>query len=233
MKKTITLRLLMLAFAAAFLSVPSCVEKTADSTTPLDKLKEGNERFYTGRMIHRNQDMKTVDKLTEGQAPFAVIISCSDSRVTPEIIFDQGLGDIFCVRTAGNVIGDYEEGSVEYAVEHLNTGLVVVLGHSSCGAVKAFVGYKQEKCCDHHHHDDDHLGHIKSILEKLDSEDGTNALHLDGDVYDNVTRANIISGVKQLRQSTPILSELYKKGEVEIIGAIYHIDSGKVEFLDF
>ena len=232
MKKTFAFRLFVLAFAVAFLSAPSCTETTA-STNPLDRLKEGNERFYTGRMIHQNQDMKTVDILTAGQAPFAVVISCSDSRVTPEIIFDQGLGDIFCVRTAGNVIGDYEEGSVEYAVEHLNTGLVVVLGHSSCGAVKAFVEYKQE-ACDHHHHDDDHLGHIKSILDKLGSqEEGVEALQSDGDVYDKMTRANIAHGVKQLRQSDPILSELYKKGEVEIIGAIYHIDSGKVEFLDF
>ena len=232
MKKTIAFKLFVLAFAAAFLSTPSCTETTA-STNPLDKLKEGNERFYTGRMIHQNQDMKTVDVLTAGQAPFAVVISCSDSRVTPEIIFDQGLGDIFCIRTAGNVMGDYEEGSVEYAVEHLKTDLVVVLGHTSCGAVKAFVEYKQEECCEHHHHDDDHLGHIKSILEKLDSEDGANALHSDGDVYDNVVRANVAHGVKQLRQSAPILSELREKGEVEIIGAIYHIDSGKVEFLDF
>ena len=230
MKRTIAFKLFVLAFVAAFLSVP-CYAETALSERPLEKLKEGNERFYTGRMIHQNQDMKTVDKLTEGQAPFAVVISCSDSRVTPEIIFDQGLGDIFCVRTAGNVMGDFEEGSIEYAVEHLNTGLVVVLGHSSCGAVKAFVDYTQE--CDHHHHDG-HLGHVKSILDKLGSqEEGVEALQSGGDIYDKMTRANIAHGVKQLRQSDPILSELYKKGEVKIIGAIYHIDSGKVEFLDF
>ena len=230
MKNYAVSKLFLLACAVSFFCVSSYAEGLASD--PLIMLKEGNERFYTGQMIRQNQDMNTVAELTKGQAPFAVVICCSDSRVTPEIIFDQGLGDIFCIRTAGNVMGDFEEGSIEYAAEHLNTGLVVVLGHTSCGAVKAFVDYK--KSDDHHGHDHDaHLGHIKSIIDHLDSqEEGKAALESSGNIYDEVTRANIASGVKQLRQSDPILSHLYKQGAVKIIGAIYHIDSGKVEFLD-
>lgn len=203
-------------------------------TDPLDRLKEGNKRFVSDEMKHQRQSSATVKELIKGQHPFAVIVSCSDSRVTPEIVFDQGLGDIFSIRTAGNVMSSYEEGSVEYATEHLNAKLVVVLGHYGCGAVKAFLEYvenadegnltkTEEKSADH----------IKDIIEKIaGEEEEREVLKEHGDHYPLAVKANVINGVKQLRKSDPILSELYKEGEVQIVGAIYNLETGVVEFLD-
>lgn len=197
---------------------------------PLIELKEGNERFYTNAMIHPHQDLARVKELASGQHPFAIIVSCSDSRVSPEVVFDQGLGDIFSIRTAGNVMSDYEEGSIEYAAEHLGVRLIVVLGHQSCGAVKAFLDYAEHK---HNGEEAEVPGHIKSIVDKLESEPEVQAiLASTDDRYNKAIVANIKNGVTQLRESTPILSELEEEGKVQIVGAIYHVDSGEVEFLD-
>jgi carbonic anhydrase len=208
----------------------------------LERLKEGNKRFYTNQMSHQRQDSFAVEALKESQHPFAVVISCSDSRVTPEIVFDQGLGDIFCIRTAGNVMSDYEEGSVEYAVEHLGTELVVVLGHKKCGAVKAFLDFVQGKENHRNHNDENHIikerpeaaSHIKSILEKMESEEEQQELIKSkcDNHYERAVEANVINGVKQLRKSDPILKEIYQNGKVKIVGAIYDIDNGHVTFLD-
>ncbi|MDR2921279.1 MAG: carbonic anhydrase [Tannerella sp.] len=194
----------------------------------LDLLKEGNKRFCTNQMIHQHQDAETLKTLVEGQHPFAVVISCSDSRVTPEIIFDQGLGDLFSIRTAGNVMADFEEGSVEYAVDHLHTQLVVVMGHTHCGAIKAFLDTKDE----HQHEHADH-GHVQSILDKLDSEpEEKDVLENGDDLYNQAIRANISNGVRQLRESDPMLSKMYHEHQINIVGAIYNIESGEVEFLN-
>jgi carbonic anhydrase len=125
-------------------------------------LKEGNERFFNGEMIHPDETLERIRSLKFGQNLFVVVVSCSDSRVPPEIIFNQGLGDIFTVHTAGNVIGDYELGSVEYAVEHLGCSLVVVLGHYKCGAIQTFF-----ECNGKY----EHLDHIKDIVESLKNEE--------------------------------------------------------------
>ena len=101
--------------------------------TPLQKLKAGNERFASGRPTHPDETLKRIRELKKGQHPFAILVSCSDSRVPAELVFDQGLGDIFSIRTAGNIMGDYELGSIEYAVEHLDCKLIVVMGHKDCG----------------------------------------------------------------------------------------------------
>lgn len=206
---------------------------TADEALAL--LKEGNKRFCTNQMLHQHQDLATVKDLTEGQHPFAIVISCSDSRVTPEIIFDQGLGDVFSIRTAGNVMADYEEGSIEYAADHLGTKLVVVLGHTHCGAIKAFMDIKQEGEADEHHaHGHGELGHIQSIIDKLDSEEEECEVFKcpDSDLYDKAIRANVAHGVKQLKKCDPFLSRMYKDHKIDIVGAIYHIESGEVEFLE-
>jgi len=204
------------------------------ATEAVTLLKEGNKRFCSDQMIHQHQNRETVKELTKGQHPFAVIISCSDSRVTPEIIFDQGLGDLFSIRTAGNVMADFEEGSIEYAVDHLDTRLVVVLGHTHCGAIKAFMDIKQadnHAGHDEHHHGD--LGHIQSIINKLDSEEEEQEVFKhDGDTYNRAIKANVVHGVKQLKECDPILSNLYKDHKVEIVGALYNIESGEVEFLE-
>src|SRR6478736_6636401 len=111
---------------------------------PEVRLKEGNEKFVSGYPIHPHETLNRIRELKKGQDPFVVVVSCSDSRLPPELIFDQGLGDVFSIRTAGNVIGDYELGSIEYAVEHLHCKLIVVLGHENCGAIEAYAGFKNE-----------------------------------------------------------------------------------------
>lgn len=225
------LKLTLTAVTLCLITVSVYAQEANES--PLALLKEGNLRFVSSTPLHQHQDMARVDELKSGQQPFAVIVSCSDSRVSPEIIFDQGLGDLFSIRTAGNVMADFEEGSIEYAAEHLGSTLIVVLGHTSCGAVKAFMDIKHNP--DHQHADHaEKLGHIESIVNKLNSEDEENEVFKTegSDKYQKAIEANVIHGVKQLRESTPILSEKYNEGKIQIVGAIYHIESGEVEFLD-
>lgn len=227
-----------LAFAFTFITLSGFSQSQQQES--LEKLKTGNQRFCSGQMLHNNQDQATVANLKTAQHPFAIVISCSDSRVTPEIVFDQGLGDIFSIRTAGNVMSDYEEGSIEYAAEHLKTPLVVVMGHLGCGAVKAFLDYAENKR--NHRNELEHgganehkeiAGHIQHILSKLENEEEEKeVLAQPGDHYDLAVLANVINGVKQLRKSDPILSKMYKAGEINIVGAVYHIENGEVEFLE-
>ena len=131
--------LVTILFISLLFSCNQKQEKEQDNTLPpLDKLKVGNERFVSGHPVHPDETLDRIRELKKGQNPFVVVISCSDSRLPPELIFDQGLGDVFSIRTAGNVIGDYELGSIEYAIEHLHCKLIVVLGHENCGAIQAY-----------------------------------------------------------------------------------------------
>jgi len=211
----------------------NCLSSSLQQTysDSLQALKEGNHRFCTNQSLHTRQDMARVAELKDDQRPFAVIVGCSDSRVTPEIIFDQGLGDLFSIRTAGNVMGSYEVGSVEYAVEHLGTTLVVVLGHTGCGAVKAFIDTMQNN---DYQVFSEKSNHIQSIINRLASQHEMHEIFASDHciVYYNAVKANVIHGVNQLRASNLLLSKKYKKGELLIIGAIYHIETGKVEFLN-
>lgn len=190
----------------------------------LKLLKEGNARFYSHKAKHIHQTTQTLESLTKGQSPMAVIVGCSDSRVPPEIVFDQGLGDLFVIRTAGNVLADFEDGSIEYAVGHLGTPLVVVMGHESCGAIGAFV---------QHADDDDVEGHIADIVKSIKSEDEQAEILKDRkDMLHRAVKANVKHGVEHLRHVDSILSKKYEKGEIDIVGAVYDINTGKVEFLD-
>lgn len=197
----------------------------------IDFLKEGNERFSTGNLTHIHQDTIRVKELTKAQNPKCIIVSCSDSRVPPEIVFDQGIGDIFSIRTAGNVMSDYEEGSIEYAVLHLHTPLVVVMGHQGCGAIQALLD-NIDKIDDDSR--EEALDHVSKIVEKLKNEEQEQEVYHEVGKNSNLAVvANVKNGVEQLRNSTPILAEAYKEGKLNIVGAVYHIDSGKVEFLDY
>ena len=189
--------------------------------TPLDKLKVGNERFVSGHPVHPDETLDRIRELKKGQNPFVVVISCSDSRLPPELIFDQGLGDVFSIRTAGNVIGDYELGSIEYAIEHLGCRLIVVLGHENCGAIQAYATSGDEK------HDD----HIQSLVNYIASEEEEKIIpdSLRSNI-DILVKANISHGVNLLKSSTPILKPLVDNNEIKIIGAYYDLDSGKVLF---
>jgi carbonic anhydrase len=206
-----------------FISIFSACNHTENTNlSPLQKLEEGNKRFASGQPMHPDETLERLRELKGGQHPFAVVVSCSDSRVPAELVFDQGLGDIFSIRTAGNVMGDYELGSIEYAVEHLDCKLIVVMGHKGCGAVKAFIDSKG-----HYNHED----HIKKIVEYIESEKEENDLAKEDKLtIDNAVNANIQHGVDFLKTAEPILKESYDQKKVTIIGALYDIETGKVTF---
>lgn len=192
---------------------------TADQA--LEKLKDGNARFVSGDVEHPNQSAERRAEVVSGQHPFAIIVGCSDSRVPPEIIFDQGIGDIFVVRTAGQVMDDAALGSIEYGAEHLGVPLVVVLGHDSCGAVAATIEGGEAP------------GHIASLVEAIQpAVDEARKEASEEELLSASIDINIKNVVDQLETSEPILSELVKKGELTVVGARYHLDSGEVEILE-
>ena len=189
---------------------------TADSV--LAELKTGNKHHVAHRYQHPHETLDRQRQLVSGQHPHAEILSCSDSRVPPEIVFDQGLGDLFIIRVAGNVASDVEIGSLEYGAEHLHIPLLVVLGHESCGAVTAAVqGGPPE-------------GHIAALVDLI--RPAVEKTHgMPGDPVANAVRMNVEMIVKQLRSSTPILSELVAHGKLRIVGAVYSIETGSVTWL--
>ena len=212
----------------------ACVVSVELQDQPTDDaltlLKKGNQRFVLNTPLNANKDSVRLQELVQGQSPKAVIVSCSDSRIPPEIVFDQGLGDLFVIRTAGNVIGDYELGSVEYAADHLHTQLIVVMGHSGCGAVNAML---EHNCSEHAHHPIP--GHVAAVVKAIEEGDAVKEVlaNKEAEGLDiRAVEANVISGVKQLRNSTPILNELYNSGKVQIVGAVYQIETGEVKYLD-
>ena len=184
----------------------------------IKKLLEGNQRYITGGALHPNQSFEHCLELAEGQKPIAAILTCADSRVSPEIIFDQGLGDLFVLRVAGNVINDLFVGSLEYAVEHLNVSLLMVLGHSECGAVDATVKGGQPP------------GHINSLVQAI--KPALDRLKKQSPDWVNiVAKENVKIGVERLRISDPILTARYEEGNIDIVGAFYNIKSGKVSLI--
>ena len=192
----------------------------ADPRIGLKKLMGGNKRFVEGKTIKPRQDMNTVKKLELGQEPFATIVGCSDSRVPNEMIFDQGLGDLFIIRTAGQVSAAASYGSMEFAVLKLKTKLIVVLGHTECGAVAAAVERPENV-----------PGHIVTLINEIKPAVAKCA-HLPGNQVNNAVRQNVLEQVNSLRDLDPILHKKYIDGEILIVGAVYDIHSGKVEFLN-
>ena len=191
----------------------------ADPRVAITKLMGGNKRFVEGKTIKPRQDMSTIKSLEKGQQPFATIVGCSDSRVPNEMIFDQGLGDLFIIRTAGQVSAAASYGSMEFAVLKLKTKLIVVLGHTECGAVAAAVERPE-----------DVPGHIVTLINEIKPAVAKCA-HLPGNPVNNAVRQNVIDQVSNLRDLDPILHKKYKNGEILIVGAVYDIHTGKVEFL--
>lgn len=191
----------------------------ADPRIGIKKLMGGNKRFIEGRTIKPRQDMNTIKSLENGQEPFATIVGCSDSRVPNEMIFDQGLGDLFIIRTAGQVSAAASYGSMEFAVLKLKTKLIVVLGHTECGAVAAAVERPE-----------DVPGHIVTLINEIKPAVAKCA-HLPGNHVNNAVRQNVVDQVNNLRDLDPILHKKYLNGEILIVGAVYDIHTGKVEFL--
>ncbi len=185
----------------------------------LARLVAGNGNFVAGTPSFPDQDPTRRGALAGGQVPFAIVLCCSDSRVAPEVVFDQGLGDLFVVRVAGNVANPIGIASLEYAAEHLGTRLVVVLGHERCGAVTAAVKGGELP------------GHLPALMEALQPAVAEHR-EVRGDPVEGAIRANIDLTVEQLRECGPILSELVEKGELKVVGARYDLDSGGVEWIE-
>jgi len=184
----------------------------------LKELMDGNRRFMEEHQKHPHEDRQWRYSLTEGQSPFAVVLTCSDSRVAPEIIFDQGLGDLFVIRVAGNVAREKVIGSIEYAVAHLGSKLVVVMGHEKCGAVGASLGT------------DEIEGHIGAIIQAIKPAVYL-AKQMEGDLLTNSIRNNAQMVAEQLREAHPILIREIKDGGVKVVPAYYKISTGEVELL--
>jgi len=185
----------------------------------LTLLKEGNNRFVASKLEHPHQTALRREELTKGQHPFAIVLGCADSRTSPEVLFDQGLGDVFVVRVAGNVLNDETLGSIEYATEHLGAHLIVVLGHERCGAVKA----AKETIAAHA----TAPGHIQSLVKAIQpAVDATTT----GDA-EATAKANELYVAQKLRDCGPLLKEKIASGSVQVVGAHYDLDTGVVEFL--
>jgi len=197
----------------------------------LRRLREGNGRFAA------DSDQQRVDHITEarrrelvrGQEPFAIIFGCSDSRVPAEIIFDQGLGDLFVIRVAGNVVAPSLVGSVEFAAEKFGTRLVVVLGHSDCGAVTATLEELSQPV-------KERSPNLRSIVDRIrpsvETLLETDLRHSPEELLQYAVRANIRASASQLRHASPILEQLIEQDGLRIIGAEYSLESGLVDFFD-
>jgi len=203
----------------------SLTKEQRDSMTPsqvVDELKKGNERFRAGKMASRDY-LAEKRSSAAGQYPAAVVLGCLDSRVPAEIVFDAGIGDIFIGRVAGNVVNDDMLGSMEFGCAASGAKLVVVLGHTACGAVKGAI-------------DDVVLGNLTGLLARIKpaipatkfegEKSSKNAAYVDA-----VARTNVVLGLAEIRRRSPILEELEKKGNIKIVGAIYDLATGTVEFV--
>lgn len=185
--------------------------------TPLEKIINGNKRFVNGKSLNIHHDLTSVSTTSRKQNPFAVVLTCSDSRVDPNIIFDQGIGDLFVVKNAGNLISDIDYGTIEYAVEHLDVKLIVIMGHTDCGAVKAFVSDKNKHFKEHHSHIDD-------ILSEIDNEAEIKKLNeKNPDYLTSCITANTLHSAKMIAND-----ELIKKHKVKVVKLLYNVQNGKV-----
>lgn len=204
-------------------------KETQDSMNPssaLNALKEGNERFVKGSQVTRNLNAQ-VDETSGGQYPFATVLHCIDSRVSAEHVFDQGIGDVFSVRIAGNFVNEDILGSMEFACKLAGTKVLVVLGHTACGAVKG--------ACDHAR-----MGNLTALINKLEpavaavespaEEELRNSSNID--FVNAVAAKNVHMTIDNIRSQSPILKEMEDEGAIQIVGGMYDISNGKVTFYD-
>ncbi len=200
--------------------------ETQATITPakaLEILIEGNQRFINNLKINRNL-LEQVNETKDGQFPFAVVLSCIDSRTSAELIFDQGLGDVFSIRIAGNIINNDILGSMEFACKLAGSKLIVVLGHSKCGAIKgACAGVK--------------IGNLTGLLEKINpaivaiENEMPNTDQTDPEFINAVEKQNVICMMDTIIKESPVLKELYESGEIGMVGSYYDVETGEVSFM--
>ena len=196
----------------------------------LDHLKKGNRRFAEGKeSLHSIADPKKRKALIDKQEPFAIILGCSDSRAPAEILFDHGLGDLFVIRVAGNIVAPSQIGSIEFAAERFGTSLVVVLGHSRCGAVRATL---EELEHPHENRSANLASIVDSIIPSVKPLLQTNLKNKPDELMAEAVRANVNSSVEQLKSGSPIITELIEGDKLKVLGAEYALDTGLVQFYE-
>ncbi|XID74185.1 carbonic anhydrase [Alkanindiges sp. WGS2144] len=196
----------------------------------LERLKQGNKEFVEGKP-HKDTHLSLVERATlaQEQHPFAVILGCSDSRVPAEIIFNQGLGDLFVIRVAGNIVAPSQVGSVEFAAEYCGTPLVVVLGHSHCGAIQAAIDALRQPNGKTSRSLMSIVNRVRPSVEILMH---TELRHDLKKLSKYAVRANVQASVNQLRHGSAMLEQMILKGQIKVVGAEYAIETGEVEFFD-
>jgi carbonic anhydrase len=194
----------------------------ADQT--LSELLAGNQRFVTGKPLTPRRSPAEFQALAHGQFPEAVIVSCADSRVAPEILFDVGVGAVFVVRVAGNIVGGavVVKGSIEYAVAELNVPLIMVLGHSGCGAVKSALQHIDNK--------DSLPGSINGLVD-LVKPAVAKSKGMPGDPLENAIRENVVIGVDKLQRLEPVIAPRVREGKVKVVGGVYDLRTGAVTMI--
>jgi len=215
--------------ATTTVTVPASPEFTTEASRPdiseaaaaFTELQQGNQRFATARPVRPDQSPETRLSISKAQRPFAVVLSCSDSRLPPELIFDQGLGDLFVVRVAGNIVDPAGLGSIEYAVEHLTTPLIVVLGHQNCGAVSATLESLQ-----HHHEPHNDIAALVAAITPAVAVAGGQP----GDLLTNSIKANAEQSRDQIVKS-PDLKGPLDSGALKVVTGYYSLDDGVVSWI--
>jgi len=210
-------------------TINNAITQTKDSQTSISPamgvqlLKDGNDRFVEKNRMYRNLGQQISDTAT-GQYPFATVLSCIDSRIPTEVVFDQGIGDIFNARVAGNFVNEDILGSLEFACKLAGSKVIVVLGHTSCGAVKG--------ACDHAK-----LGNLTQMLDKImpavnniKTEDGVDRSSKNLDFVNQVSKENVKLTIENIKSQSSVLKEMHDAKEIDIVGAMYDIKTGKVEF---
>ncbi len=207
---------------AVLVSIGAVFAATQPGEDALNKLTNGNKRFVNCNPGQKDVSATRRKELVNGQHPFAIVVTCSDSRVSPEIVFDEGLGDIFVVRVAGNVLDPIALGSIEYAAEHLHAPLLILMGHDRCGAVSAAMDANGEV-----------EGNIGAIVKKImpavkkaKTKGGSK-----DEMLDTAIRENVTLSYNDIQKQSPVLKHLIDKGELKVVAGIYHLASGEVETL--
>jgi carbonic anhydrase len=200
------------------------------ATEALESLKQGNLRFVEGKTQYSELvNPQRRSNLIEGQKPRVIILGCSDSRVPAEMIFDHGLGDLFVIRVAGNIVAPSQVGSIEFAVESYGTPLVVVLGHTHCGAIQATLDALRNPEAVHTHNVNSIVSRIQPSIETLYE---TELSEKPEELARFAVRANIRASVSQIRSSSPLLEQKVQSQLLQVVGAQYSIETGVVDFLD-
>lgn len=188
----------------------------------LSRLMKGNERFASGHPRHPNQGAARREVVAGGQHPYAIVLACADSRVGPEVVFDQGVGDIFVVRVAGNIADESGIASMEFATAVLGADVIVVMGHTECGAVNATIGVVTAG--------QTLPGHLPSLAAAI--RPAVTALPAGGVTLDAATESNVRHVVNQIRGTKPILADLNSKGSIKVVGGVYDLQSGRFRLID-